>query len=154
MTDEEQQQVDEFTRQRNVASIKEVPATHITEEMREALIKRASVPEDVYAYGSVDSPTGIINLWDTDTRIPFFPLSQYQWKLIGRTAMSSYVWELRFSHLTIAQPDVTITINIDPLISEGDIGKYWLRVPRVAMMIEHYIALYGDHPQAYHLRRF
>src|SRR5262249_36009694 len=83
MTEKDWEEVDEFTRQRNVSSILAVPATHITEETRAALLKRASVPEDVYAYHS-GPPSYTWNLWDTDTRIPFYPLSQVMSLEIGK----------------------------------------------------------------------
>ena len=139
---------------RNVQSIRDVPATHISAETRLILLRRAAKGEDVYCYGNVNSPTGIINLWDTDTRIPFYPLVQERWAapVIARQANSNQ-WHIELESTTVAslQRVVAITIDLHPWEVNTDIGfsPYMHRAGRVGRMVCHYINLYQDDPAKY-----
>jgi hypothetical protein len=157
---------DPFTVARNILRFCVVPETHITDVRRMTYIARAEAGEDVYAYGEPDSPTGIINVWDWDTRIPLFPLERWAWELEGSQpvmidAHPSHDWHLHFkAHYTTAPTytigeqdlrDITITIARLP---QEDLPKYGERVGRVCRMVEGYVNLYGDDPQKYDEHHF
>jgi hypothetical protein len=142
---------------RNMLRFCVVPESHITDERRATYIARAEAGEDVYSYGEVDSPTGIINVWDWDTRIPLFPLVQWTWELDQehtRYSQIAHQWIVRFeAHIILVSPvgsravrDITITIARH---MEEDQERYAERAGRVMQMIEGYINLYGDDPNRY-----
>lgn len=136
----------------NAESIADIPSTHITAEYRAFLFTRAEHGEDVYAYGSIHSPTGIINVWDTDIRIPLYPLAQHRWNLVDATSNIDEhptLWRLIFAP---EQPGlgVRITVWIDRQIGDNTEAIYLARAGRRAQMIAHYINLYGDDPGKYH----
>jgi hypothetical protein len=138
----------------NPETITLVPDTHITPERRATLFLRATDGEDVYCYGSVDSPTGIINLWDTDTRIPLFPLAQWKWELMSclpimKEASPTYYWRLTFKDRTAGtQMLKDITVHIDRRPNEA-LETYGERAKRIAQEIEGNLANYGQQPIQY-----
>lgn len=140
----------------NAETIMQVPNTHITAKQRDVLYKRAGAGEDVYAYGSLDTGAGIINLWDTDTRIPFFPIASQRWRLVDVTqsdyAPGATLWALTFHPVPPVMSE-TILVYIDRRAGEG-IERYQSRAARVAQMVAHYINLYGDEPAKYHSCHF
>jgi hypothetical protein len=137
---------------RNILRFCVVPETHITDERRAAYIARAEAGEDVYAYGEVDSPTGIVNIWDWDTRIPLYPLAQWTWELISSAcahdAPVSLYWTLTFQHHVTHEPAPAVHITIARHLEE-DRERYAERAERVMQMIAGYINLYNDHPDGY-----
>lgn len=150
---------DDLTYARNVLQFCVVPETHITHERRMAYIARAEAGEDVYAYGEPDSPTGIINVWDWDTRIPLFPLTQWTWEMVSclpvmhEQAYVSGDWKITFSQhhdptLAITVIPHTITVHIDRRPGE-DLEIYGARAKRKAQELEGDLNLYDWQPNVF-----
>jgi hypothetical protein len=139
----------------NAESIQEIPGTHITDTYRAELLERANAGEDVYAYGSIDSPTGIINVWDWDTRIPLFPLAQWRWELQSqRYDSESGQWLLTFKrHGFEETQQIAVWITRDSL-GAADLKVYINRAKRRGVMIANYLNLYGYDPDHYHNLHF
>jgi hypothetical protein len=137
----------------NPETIALVPDTHITPERRAALLTRAEAGEDVYAYGSEKSPTQIINLWDTDTRIILFPLASWKWELVTcqpimlDQATVTRNWKLTFKDRPYSEAR-TITVHIDRRPDEN-LETYGQRAQRIASEIEGDINFYGHVPDQY-----
>ena len=136
-------------------SIREIPDTHISPAYKAELLARAQAGEEVKAYGSVDSPTGIMNIWDIDTRIPLFSLDKWRWELAEqRYDSESGQWILTFNQHGF-EATSQIAVWVDRLVGDGeDLNAYINRAKRRGVMIAHYVNLYGDNPDRYHNLHF
>lgn len=143
----------DLTFARNVLRFCVIPESHITDARRMAYIARATAGEDVYSYGEADSPTGIINVWDWDTRLILYPLDRWVWTLSSATpimqerAYPTHDWRLVFiGRLTDEECPITITVARQ---NGESLETYGARSQRKAQEIEGWVNFYTDKPETY-----
>lgn len=93
---------------RNVASILEIPASHISDDDRAVLLLAAVSGVDCYAYGHERLASGgILNLWYVDTRIALAPVEKV-WEIVALDATR----DPSFYHMLIRRGDAKHYIQL------------------------------------------
>jgi hypothetical protein len=129
------------------ASLRKIPATHITEAERQEYIRRTLAEEDVNAYHSGPGE-GVWNLWDIDARIAL-PLLSKRWAIDRVSTDGVGHWRAVVSRGGEAV-DFTITIGMHPQYDRGAMGYtdaiYQARAGRLILSLINHCAEFDIHP--------